>query len=351
MLHPGKTKERNFEDTFQAVLEAFFHSPDFQNLELGVLQSWKPVHQFSRTFSIQKVYALKGSRRSTRIFVKIYKNAYGKSDEQFEKAIVQDFETNLFWYHKLHEYPEFSTIKPLFLSLPHRAVITEEARGENLGELVLHELKLFPGKEKLKRLLTYMRQTGRLLRLIQHFETEKSAYDLHDLVEDVDSRMRELVACPGNGFAPSLRQNILDFYNRHMPTAATRPLHICYLHRDFMMGNLLVHGNQLIIHDFSRMHIGPGLLDLTRFFHHLELLKYKPIYRNRAVTALQRAFLQGYGGNITPEDILFRFFLIRHYITHFKGLAFSSQEPLKSRMYNRYVMAKHLQNLRRIIQT
>ena len=350
-MHPGKTKEESVEEIFEAVLEAFFRSPNFHELRLGKVLSCKAVHQFSRTFSVQKIYALEGSRRSTRIFVKLYKNAYGKSPENFEKAIIQDYETNLFWYHKLCEYREFSTIKPLFLSLEHRAIITEEARGQNLGEVVLQKLKFLPGTKAFQQLTRYMHQTGRLLRLIQEFETQTAEYDLNKLVEDIDSRMRELVACRGNPFSPELRQGILDFYARHMSRAEKLPLHICYLHRDFMMGNLLVNEQELILHDFSRMHVGPGLLDLTRFYHHLELLKYKPIYQNKAVTALQEAFLQGYGAQIHPDEVLFQFFLIRHYVTHFKGLAFSEGEPFKSRLYNRYVMARHLKNLQKIIQT
>jgi len=336
-------------DQFETVLSKFTHSPEFRHLNIGKVRQLRQVSQFERHFSVQRIYSVDGERGSRRIYVKLYKNAYQRSLPKFEEAILHDYETNLFWYNKLAHLNGYSTIRPLFVSIPHRTIITEEAKGRNLGELVQQELRFRPNRKTLQTLEDYMTRTGRLLRVIQDFEVEQQPYRLTELVEDIDQRLRDFIQNPASRFSADLRRQILDFYDAHMAEAEQKPLRICYLHRDFMMGNLLVNGKEIIVHDFSRVFIGPGLLDLTRFYHHLELLKYKPIYADKAVTRLQQAFLRGYDESISPDDILFKFFLLRHYVTHYKGLINETGVPLKSRLYNRRVMARHLQNIRRII--
>lgn len=340
-----------YSNRFQTILKDFLKSPAFAEMALGELQSTRCVYQFERPFSIQRVYKLSGAQRSQKVYIKIYKNAYNKSPEKFNATIARDFETNLFWYEKLAQYQEFSTIKPLYYSIPLKAIVTEEAEGKNLGELVAAQLRFRPAAETVELLQTYMHKAGRLLHVLQSFEIEAPPYRLQDLVEDIDSRMREFVRHPRAKFDQGLRQRILAFYEANMEAACARSLRMTYLHRDFMMGNLLVNGETIVVHDFSRIFTGPCLHDLTRFWHHLELLKYKPIYSQAAVSGLQRAFLAGYGMEAGPEDLLFKFFLIRHYITHYKGLLKKEKRPLKARLYNRWVMAKHLERLSALINS
>ena len=336
-------------EQFESVLSKFTHSPEFNNLNIGKARQVRQVSQFERHFSIQRIYSVDGERGSRRIYVKMYKNAYQRSLPKFEEAILRDYETNLFWYNKLAHLNGYSTIRPLFVSIPHRTIITEEAQGKNFGEVVCQELRFRPTQETMRKLEDFMLRTGNLLRVIQDFDVEQKPYRLSELVEDIDLRLRDFIQNPASRFSADLRRHILDFYEEHMAEAEQKLLRICYLHRDFMMGNLLVNGSEIVVHDFSRVFVGPGLLDLTRFYHHLELLKYKPIYADKAVSRLQQAFLRGYDETVTPDDILFKLFLLRHYITHYKGLINDNDAPLKSRLYNRRVMARHLQNIRSII--
>ncbi|MDQ7051489.1 MAG: phosphotransferase [candidate division KSB1 bacterium] len=344
-----KTGTNRYQQRFEALLQEFLHSPEVKTLNIGKVRETEFLHQFERHFSIQRVYAVKGEAGKQRIYVKLYKNAYKRSEADFLASIQRDYDTNRFWYDKLAPFADFSTFKPLYLSLEHRGMITEEAEGENLGVLVRTQLKFRPSRETLLLLTEYMMRAGQLLRTIQKFPVEPVQFDLETLIEDIDSRMREFVSNPESNFTLEMRQAILQFFREQLPAVRKLPLHIGYLHRDFMMGNLLVSGNKLIVHDFSRITVGPGLHDLTRFYHHLELLKYKPIYRNGHVRKLQEAFLQGYGYAAGPAHPLFRFFLLRHYITHYKGLVKAGNVPLKSKLYNRWVMRRHLENIRELI--
>lgn len=334
---------------FKHILDEFRRTPACQELALGEPVEAKLVYHFERPFSVQRVFRLEGPAGSVQVYVKLFKNAYNKSPEKFAEAIQRDFDTNLFWYQKLAPLADFSTIRPLYCSLPLQGIITLESPGINLGELTVKQLRFRPSAETLKMLQTYMHKAGRLLRIIQDFPVEAAPYDLRRLIEDVDSRMREFVENPAGHFPRKLRDRILQFYQDNLPGVSSRELPVTYLHRDFMMGNLLVNGREIVVHDFSRITTGPGLHDLTRFYHHVELLKYKPIYAGAAVSLLQHAFLGGFGGQVGPNDLLFRFFLIRHYITHFKGLLKREKRPLKARLYNRWVKTKHLENLWQLV--
>ncbi len=334
---------------FEALLRDFLESEVFGELAIGELIAASPVRQFERHFSVQRIVALEGSRSGCRIYLKLFKNAYGKKEADFLQAIQRDYETARFWHEKLKEFPEFETIRPLYFSLPHRGMVTAEAAGTNLGELVCRELRGFPGTKTRRRLQAHMARAGRLLHTIQSLPAPSEPYSLDTLIEDIDLRMRQFVADPRSGFSSLLRQQVLRFFEDNRAAAEADELRITYLHRDFMMGNLLVNGEKIVVHDFGRVSVGPHWHDLTRFYHHLELLKYKPVYRPRYVSELQTAFLRGYGLESGPARPAFRFFLLRHYITHYKGLWKNRKGPWKSQMYDRWVMRRHLRNIARIV--
>ncbi len=215
--------------------------------------------------------------------------------------------------------------------------------------LVRSQLRFRPSAETRDLLNDYMKKAGQLLNIIQQFKVPQKPFDLQELIEDVDARMRDMVKIPGSHFRPQFRDRVLAFYRANLERANQQKIHISYLHRDFMMGNLLVNGTEIVVHDFSKIDVGPALLDLTRFYHNLELLKYKPIYSHAQVRQLQKSFLEGYGQAYQPGDLIFRFFLLRHYMTHFKGLVKETDVSMKSRLYNRWVIKKHLENIKKII--
>jgi ribosomal protein S17E len=324
-------------------------SPEFVSLEIGAVENIQCLSRFERKFSVQRLYQVTGSKNIKKIYVKIAKNYYGKTPEDFDTALRRDFETNLFWYEKLTGYRQFSSIRPLYLALPFKALITEETIGRNLGEMIRTRLRFSPSSLIQEVLRDYVRNAGKLLYLIRSACEEEYEYDLSDLVEDVDIRMRELVKQPAARFSEKLRQAILNFYDKNMRLAKSQRVMTGYMHRDFTMSNLLVNGEKIIVHDFSKIDVGPGLFDLTRFYHHLGLLKYKPIYSSTAVSKLQRAFLEGYNYPGSTGDILFNFFLLRHYVTHYKGLLRDRDLSLKSKLYDHWVMTKHLQHIAGII--
>lgn len=336
-------------DPFQKALQEFLLSADFATLEIGEPTTVDCLSKFERKYSSQRVYRVQGNEGSKRLYVKIAKNVYQKPADEFSLLLQQDFDTNRFWHNKLSSYQQFGSIRPLFLSLPYKVIITEETIGRNLGEMIRSQLRFSASKLMQQTLLGHVRRAGELLRVVQEEFKGKYNYDLRELVEDVDLRMRALVANPASHFSEELRQAVLDFYKHNRAEANQCELAVGFMHRDFTMSNLLIDGQKVIVHDFSKIDIGPRLFDVTRFYHHLGLLKYKPIYASRLVSRLQQAFLDGYQYPGQPTDLLFRFFMLRHYVSHYKGLLRDKNRSLKSKLYDHWVMTKHLRNIYRII--
>ncbi|MFQ5630012.1 MAG: phosphotransferase [bacterium] len=337
-------------DTFQTILNDFIQSPEFAALGIGEVENVNCLTKFDRKYSVQRLYQVQGTEQSKNIYVKIAKNVYKKSPEEFNAVLQQDFDTNLFWFEKLSGYKQFGSIRPLYLSLPFKALVTEETIGRNLGELVRTQLRFSPSHLIRQVLQDHVHNAGRLLHVVQNEYEGEQDYDLQTLVEDVDLRMRALVQNRSSHFSREMRQAILNFVDKNMSLAKSQNLLVGYMHRDFTMSNLLVSGPKIIVHDFAKIDIGPRLFDVTRFYHHLGLLKYKPVYSSNIVAKLQQAFLEGCNLTGATNNILFNFFMLRHYVTHYKGLIRDRELSLKSKLYDHWVMKKHLQYIDRIIK-
>ena len=332
---------------FNDVLNQFKNHTSFDLLEVGRFQSFKLVHQFQKRYSYQRVYLATGSEGGKKIYVKLHRNVYSKSPERFIEFVKKDFETNQFWYHKLKDFENFGSIRPIFCSEIAGAIITEAVEGVNLGSIIGKGIRYRAGASQLQELVGLAKRAGALLRAIQTFPVN-AVYDYKTLIEDIDIRMRALQEMQAPGFGADTRKSILHYLSETLASIKGRGL-ICYLHRDFIPANTLVAGEKIIIHDFSKIFTGPGLFDLARFFHNLELLKYKPTHRNDDVVALQKAFLSGYDFQPANDGDLFIICLLRHCITHYKGLIRDSKTSLGSKLYNRWVIHMHQKNIQKII--
>ena len=89
-------------------------------------------------------------------------------------------------------------------------------------------------------------------------------------------------------------------------------------HGDFCPGNILMHGDAIVVLDFSMIEHGSVFQDLSYCFEHLErnLYRYaeRPLIRPRVIRKLQRALLEGYDPATDVSAPLFRLGQIRHAI-------------------------------------
>ncbi len=337
-------------DIFTRALEAFLQSPRVKVLEIGAIRDVVEVKRFERPYSRQGVFQLIGEKGKRSVYVKIYKNWRNKPAEQFTKELETEFRTMEFWYEQLQEFSEFTTFRPLFFSRELHCIITEAASGDNLAELVIQKARWFPPRAVKERLARHVSRSGELLARFQAKTQQEELYDYQAIIEDVDIRLKQLVEIPHSGFRAADRERVLKFYREHLPQAQRQPVHKVVMHRDFGLGNILVNDSQVIVHDFNRLEYGHPYMDFTRLFHQLEMLSYKPIYRPCTIRYLQDAYCKGYQFQGDTTDIVFRFFLLRHFFTHLLGLVRTEERSMVSRMYSRWVKWNHLRNIRRLIQ-
>ena len=338
------------EQHFEPILSDFLDSRGYQDLGIGKIESVHFRSSFERPFSLQAIYTLHGTKGNKGIFVKVLKNAYEKPTKDFEESIEDSYKLNSFWHEKINGLEEYRTFKPVYCSIPQHVIITEELLGSHLGDLVRSRLCYWPPEKRILQFETYMEKAGRFLRLAQGFACDREPIDLGAFVEDIDIRLKLLVSHSRSGFSAKDRQGVLGFFAKNLSQAQKEPMESGLMHGDFSIANFLVNERHLIPHDFSTMATGPTFFDLTRFFHHLELLRYRLIFLPRVVTRLQDSFLAGYGYQKDREYILFRFYLLRHTFTHFLSVVRHPGATPLERLYNLRVAAKHRAAVGRLIR-
>lgn len=345
---------------FEEALDEFVASPAYRQLGLGQLQKTELVREFERPVSKQRVYRLIGEKGSQTFYVKFFRNKHDRPAAEFETQLREVYNTNLFWYNHFRRVDGFSTFRPVYFSERLLASFTEAATGENLATLVERHARKWSDAAWATKLEGHMEKTGDLLRVFQNFydpeEVKRTdgvinrfSGEAGDFVEDIDIRLRFLVDEPASGFSAADRQAVLAYLENIIPQISTNELKLCYVHGDYTMRNIMANARELILHDFGRIIIGAPLFDLTRFYHQLELLKYKPIFANERISALQQAFLRGYGYQMHPEDLTFKVFLMRHYFSHYKGLVRRRWQPLQSMLYSKWVIRQHHKSIRALI--
>ena len=340
------------EHAFDSVLQKFVQQSEQLLPEIGKIKQVHLLRSFERPFSVQKVYRIEGQKGSTGIYVKIFKNTYQKSLDAFKKNVRQEYETLQFWYQRLNSHPNFTTFHPLFFDSEHHCIITEAIEGENLGKLVEQKARFYPSPEDARQLEQWLEQAGQLLATFQKLIQPEKTYSLETLLHDARIRLDEMVNNPNSKISVQLREKILSFYQHHMDEAKnlSRNDPPVYLHRDFGMNNILVAGHKLVIYDFNRMEVGHPLHDFTRLYFQLHMLGYKPIYRKAFLQKLKTAYFRGYGFQGSSQNLLFRFFLLRHVLTHYIGRMRRPEQSFLPRLYDQWVLFRHRQLMQRIIE-
>lgn len=335
----------------EEILQEFARSSEFSRLNLGKDVRFELLSSFERKFSSQYVYNIAGGISPKQIYVKIFKNHYGKSEEALRAEISEEFQTYCFWFEKLSGYAHFTTFKPLFLDTNHKAIITEASPGVNLAHFLNSHARLFPREPHWIRLLYYLRKSGELVRVFQSCYEGQETFNLDELWMDVEIRLNRLVKNARANFSEKDKTLVLKFYEEHLPAAQNEDLQCTYIHSDYIPANILVDGDVLVLHDFKGLRTGHFLFDITRFYHQLELFAYKPIFLSRVIHQLQAAFLNGYGFPEGLNNILFKLFFLRHYLTHFVGIANSREPTWKSNLYNHYVLRQHKSKIMKLISS
>lgn len=317
-----------------------------QSTAIGKFTNLTITNTIIRPYSYVVRCQLQGDKRDEVVFVKLYRNPKVKNAEEIAGLIQRDYDTFAFWNEKFSQLPQYNVVEPIWVLPEQHLLATREAAGETLFDLMLKNAAFFPGKSKIAMMEKHFVNVGQWLQHYQEFgSSEGQAFDTGQLIEYVVERLNRLTSRPETLFPMAYCHKIEAFMERVRHQIPEEQLRTCRTHNDFNLSNIMVDGERVTVLDFGASKVDSIYLDLSRFYHQLFLWSFKPNYRIATIHKFQEAFLRGYGIDDVGELLLFRFFLIRHTLTHLITATRFWQKPFKEKIYNRWVLRKELQLL------
>jgi len=248
--------------------------------------------------------------------------------EKYLTRLASEFDAGQRLHKALCLEKEFAIIKPVACYPEFLAIVSEEAPGESLANLIAREAKLYSSAGKLERLAEHCRRAGHALAAIQKVTAEVSRFEPAELLEYVDLRLQRLLESRQVPFAAADRQQIIKFLENAIPVIPAEQLLVSGTHGDYAPFNLLAAPEKITVADFTMFKSGSVYNDLTYFYHRLEGYLHKPFYRPPTIRHLQKAFLNGYAeasSETKPawrvsNDLLFKIFLIKHVVNNYSAI-------------------------------
>lgn len=300
------------------------------------------------------------------IYVKILsrRTTFQSNPEKYLVRLATEFAAGQRLHDALGSAKEFGIVKPVAYYPECLAMITEEAPGESLSNVITHDGKLWPGADKRDQLATHCRRAGQALAAIQLATREASHYNPAELIEYIDVRMQRLLASDRVPFSAADRRQILRFLESAIPAIPVKQLGLSGCHSDYAPFNLLASMDKITVADFTMFKIGSVYNDLTYFYHRLEGYLHKPVYRSQTIRRLQDEFLRGYteaSGRTgrewrVAEDLLFKIFWIKHVVNNYSAIMRQrvvingKSVSLPVRLFNRRVFQRYNRWLNEVCQ-
>ena len=320
-------------------------------MAIGKFKELTITNTIIRPYSYVVRCEVKGDSGEDVAFVKLYRNPKVKDASEISGLIQRDYDTFAFWNEKFAGLPQFNVVEPLWVLPDEHLLATREAGGETLFDLMLKNASLMPGKTKVAMLEKHFENVGTWLHHYQELGGSGGAtFDVSQLVEYVVERLNRLTVRQETLFPMAYCHKIEAFMEKVRHQIPPEQLRTCRTHNDFNLSNIMVDEELVTVLDFGASKVDSIYLDLSRFYHQLYLWSFKPNYRNRNIEKFQKAFLRGYGITNVRELLLFRFFLIRHTLTHLITATRFWQKPFKEKMYNRWVLHKELRLLDELME-
>jgi aminoglycoside phosphotransferase (APT) family kinase protein len=326
------------------------------------------VRPYSNVYRLQLVTRpeLPFAAPSRFIYVKILSQraTFQSNPEKYLARLATEFAAGRRLHEALGSAKEFGVVKPVAYYPECLAMITEEAPGESLSNVITRDGRLWPAANKLEQLAAHCRRAGQALAAMQQATREASRYDPAELVEYLDVRMQRLLESARVPFSLADRRQILRFLESVIPAIPVEQLGVSGCHSDYAPFNLLASNDKITVADFTMFKIGSVYNDLTYFYHRLEGYLHKPIYRSQTIRRLQDEFLRGYteaSGHAgrewrVAEDLLFKIFWIKHVVNNYSAVMRQrvvikgKRVSLPAQLFNRRVFRRYNQWLNEVCQ-
>lgn len=313
------------------------------SLPIGKFHDVEILQRITRPFSFLARCRISGDLDSRVVYIKRYRNTRNKPPEIYRHKVEKEYQTAWHWYKKFAGSQYYRVVKPVFM-IPEKYIsVTEESRGENLFQLVLNDARFSPSPEKLAQLKRHLCNTGAWLSYKQSvFPEETEQYSLDYLSEYMDVRLKILTEDKRRHFPAEYRDKILSFIEEKKPLVGEREKAVTISHSDFNPGNILVKGDIVTVLDFGRLVKESYLLDISKLYFQLNLIKFKPQYQQKIIRQLQEALLEGFGDSVADQLMMFRLLTMRNILTHLTGITAFWKQGTKEKLYNTWVMRREL---------
>jgi len=308
------------------------------------------IKDYNKPYSLLKKVRIKTPKRQFYAYIKQYRlKEPGKEHKQFMiKRVEKDFQVTSKLYRYFSSFPRLNVPRPLAYFPELLVIVLEESYGEPFIHFLERHAWGRPSRKTMKQLLDYCERCGEWLRHFQQMLPSERQYSISEMWRYVDHRLKQLVDHPNAKFSKSLRHQVHRYFERLEACSDSLDLRMAAVHGDFCLGNILVHPSGVTVIDFAMFNEDSIYKDLAHFYHHLDLLLIKPIFRPNIIRQLQETFLKSYDPNFNNQNLMFEAFRLRNKTTHFLTLLHTSSAKLHERLYNRLVYQNHKKWIRMI---
>ncbi len=342
-------KKEKLDVNLRGVLDAFANDRNDE------LQSFRVKRVFNRPFSLVFNIDLTLARqKSESVFLKIYK-PYDLQSVRI--ALRREYEITLYWYEKFRGHPSFHIVEPLWVDFNHFILITRESLGVNLLSFLEKHVRFFPSSQNMEQAKAYLHLAGQWLAFFQQYPVEDDIPFLDTSVRIerdyflhyINVRMERMVMNPRILFDSRIQKAVNDVITRLCGQIDAENARYCVSHSDLSLSNILINEQHVTVLDFHKSEINSPYKDLTRLYHQLHLLSFKPEYSANTIRQLQTALLQGWGDAQADQHPLFKIYYLIHQITHLGKIARYWEHNFVENLYNRWVVRKTLKQLKEFL--
>jgi hypothetical protein len=282
-------------------------------------------------------------------FVKILKP---RADTPAERAsmkrnVVRDFEMTRSVRQALAGCAGLTAVRPIACFPEELAIVTGEAPGPTLAEVLAHGAAGWPGKAASIWMSTLVRRSGAWLRSAQAALPQESAIDVETMRAYLDRRLADLEMSGPIRLTRAGRSAVERYRDRLIDNLGSESLRPVWIHADFCPENIITGDGEITVLDFLMARSGTVYHDVAHLFMHLDSMKVKPWFRPAVIDGLQRDLLAGFEPGLEPERPLFALLLLQHVICHLVTLQ-GPAPGTTARLYRAALHRRHRQWLMRV---
>lgn len=290
-------------------------------------------HTYSQTIQLE----IHMGNKKKRVYVKI-----PITDEHNKQFVIQRLSTEYDILKDLYKaflpYDNISVVKPVAFLAEHNAIVTEEAPGNTLQDLIGTRAKIFTISRDAVQLEHYCYLCGQWLAIF-HSITKKGQepFRIESVLRYCDYRLGLLARTPNSGIDDLFRGRILDCLNVLAQRIPPESNIIAGRHNDYAPHNVIVNDGKISVLDFNMYDQESIYYDICNFWHKLESMKISPLYSSDKIAQLQNQFFEGYGQSV---DLKFPGFIIAQY--RFTVTKMATMAGSQIRMPHRWLVNKYL---------